>query len=74
MVVDGSEDFLRRDEEGCHLPYSKFEVHLRKFEQSSRRVSARAVYSTDHQLVSFWSRRNVVTDILGILSPGSYTS
>ena len=52
VVVDGSEDFLRRDEEGCHLPYSHLEVHLREFEQSSRKVSARALYSTDLLLVS----------------------
>ena len=37
VVIYGPKDFLGRDEEGCHLPYSHLEVHLGELEQSSRR-------------------------------------
>lgn len=36
MIIDRSKNFLRRYEDGCHLPYCHLEIHLGELEQSIR--------------------------------------
>ena len=32
MIVYRAEDFLRRNDQMCHLPYCSFKIHLRELE------------------------------------------
>jgi len=47
MVVYRLEDFLRRYQKACHLPYCHLEVHLWELEQSICRHKASAMRTLD---------------------------
>lgn len=51
LIEDRLEDLLRRYEKMGHLPYCRFEVHLRKLEQSASISNPSAVYDESSYLL-----------------------
>lgn len=55
MIVNRSEDFLRRYENGRHLPYCHLEVHLGELEQPNMGPSAELLHQVSSWVFGFFA-------------------